>query len=415
MSVRPMRVCIVAENASVRLGGEAILPYHYFRLLRARGVDAWLVVHERSRGDLEELFPENRERLIFVADKLLQKAFFRAGKLLPRRVAEATFGLANQMLTQHAQRGAIRAIHVQGLVVHQPIPVSPRFPSLLWGLGAPVVIGPLNGAMDYPKAFRGAESWASRVAIAAGRSLSDAVNTLLPGKRRAAAVLVANARTREVLPSGLRGRVIELPENGVDLTQWSDRASSERVAARSFVFIGRLVDWKAVDVVIEALQSVEGATLKVIGDGPMLNPWGELAETCHVAGRVHFTGWLSQEECAVQLARSCALVLPSVYECGGAVVLEAMASGKPVIATAWGGPMDYLDASCGMLVEPSSREALVAGFAAAMRRLADEPETARTMGEAGRARVMECFDWEKKVDAVMKIYESVLAAETTAI
>jgi hypothetical protein len=53
-----MRICIVADNASARFGGEAILPLHYFRQLRQRGIEVWLVAHDRVRAELETLLPE---------------------------------------------------------------------------------------------------------------------------------------------------------------------------------------------------------------------------------------------------------------------------------------------------------------------------------------------------------------------
>jgi len=101
-------------------------------------------------------------------------------------------------------------------------------------------------------------------------------------------------------------------------------------------------------------------------------------------------------------------VLPSIYECGGAVVLEAMAMGKPVIATRWGGPADYLNSSCGILVEPESHTGLVAGFAEAMQKLIDSPELAGSMGDAGRDRALREFDWQRKIDQVIGIYRALL-------
>jgi glycosyltransferase involved in cell wall biosynthesis len=401
------RVLLVAENASTRFGGEAILPYHYFRLLKARGIDAHLIVHARTRDELLTHFPGDAS-LHFVEDQLLQKLFFRLGNLLPHRLSEATFGLANQLLTQSAQRRLVRRLTTANCVVHQPIPVSPRFPSLLYDLGAPVAIGPLNGGMEYPVAFRGAESGLSRVLIAIGRSFTDVVNAIFPGKRRAAVVLVANRRTREALPSHLRGRVIELPENAVDTTRWKALGDVAEENPNRFVFIGRLVDWKALDIVLEALQVVPDATLDVIGDGPMLATWRDLAGQLGLAQRVRFHGWRTQAECSKFLAGCAALVLPSIYECGGAVVLEAMAMSRPVIATAWGGPLDYLDASCGILVEPSSRAALVAGFSQAVRQLMESPELRRSMGAAGRSRLLSDFDWNRKIDRMLQIYESIL-------
>ena len=403
------RVLIVAENASVRFGGEAILPFHYFRLLRARGLDAHLIVHERVREELLELFPEAGSRIHFVADQFLQKLFFALGGKLPRRLDEATFGLANQMLTQRAQRAVVRRWIEPGTVVHQPIPVSPRFPSLLYGLGAPVVIGPLNGGMEYPPGFSAPEGLLSRAALALGRRLTDLGNAFFPGKRQAAVVLVANERTRAALPGKLRGRVKLLPENGVDLSQWEPPAAPAEALAARFLFIGRLVDWKALDLVLEALVQIPAATLEIIGDGPMRAAWEALASTLGLADRVTFLGWQTQPACAARLAGATALVLSSIYECGGAVVLEAMAAARPVIATAWGGPADYLDATCGVLIPPTSRETLIAGFTQAMQQLAADPALVECLGHAGRQRVAAYFDWDRKVESMLAIYDEALA------
>jgi glycosyltransferase involved in cell wall biosynthesis len=397
------RILIVAENASTRLGGEAILPCHYFRLLRARGLDAHLIVHERVRAELEQHFPHDLDHLHFVSDQTLQKLFYKAGRALPRRIDEATLGLANQLLTQRAQRAVVRHLLVPGTVLHQPIPVSPRFPSVMAGLGAPLVVGPLNGGMEYPATFGGAESVLTRALIALGRSFTDAMNAVFSGKRNAALVRVANARTCAALPSKLKGRIVELVENGVDLTQWS---ASSAAGTDRFVFIGRLVDWKTLDVALEALAQIPGAKLDVIGDGPMRAPWE--ARAAELGAQADFHGWKSQAECASMLAGSTALLLPSVYECGGAVVLEAMAAAVPVIATAWGGPLDYLDPTCGFLVAPDSREQLVAGFSVAMATLAANAELRARMGAAGRARVVAHFSWEHKVDLMLGLYASVL-------
>ena len=417
MSDHPIRVLIAAENASLRFGGEAILPYHYFRLLRQRGIDAHLIVHARTRPELTALFAHELDHLHFVEDTPVQKRLFLLGRLLPRRMDEATLGLATQMITQWRQRAVLRGLVTAGCVVHQPIPVSPRFPSLLYNLGAPVVIGPLNGGMEYPPAFRTKEPLASRCVVALGRSLSDLAHAIFPGKRKAALVLVANARTKEALPGGLRGRVFEVPENAVDADVWqmpegSPQISSSQLGESRFLFVGRLVDWKALDVVVQALRYVPEAALEVVGDGPMLEPWRELAVRIGVQDRVHFLGWLSQKECAERLHHCCALVLPSLYECGGAVVLEAMAMARPVIATAWGGPAEYLDESCGVLIPPHSQAALVDGFAKAMSRMQSSPELCRRLGDAGRERLLRNFCWSDRIDQMLELYQMSIAACT---
>ena len=185
---------------------------------------------------------------------------------------------------------------------------------------------------------------------------------------------MANRRTRNALPLGIGGRVIELVENGVDFAIWR-RGSVERQRndLTEFIFVGRLIDWKALDIILEAMRRLKGqlpVSLEIIGDGPMRESWQALASQMGLSSVVRFSGWLSQEACAARLRQADVFVLPSLFECGGAVVLEAMAMGLPVIATAWGGPVDYLDSSCGILVNPDSRESLIAGFSSAMTRLA---------------------------------------------
>jgi glycosyltransferase involved in cell wall biosynthesis len=411
-----MRICIVAEHASYRFGGEAILPAHYFARLRARGEEAWLVVHARTRDELEAAFPSDRNRLRFIEDAWFHRLLFRIGRILPRRIGESTIGLLSILITQYlARRIVLELRDSEGLdVVHQPIPVSPRFPSLMFGLKLPVIIGPMNGGMEYPPAFRHLESILSRISIPVGRRLSDLVNSILPGKKLAKVLIVANRRTRLALPRGFKGEVVELPENGVDLSIW---LAPENLRGRTplapkrpcFVFVGRLIDLKCVDVVLEALRQVPEAHLEVIGDGSMRKPWEHLAGELGVSSRVVFSGWLTQAECASRMQSAIALLLPSVCECGGAVVLEAMAAGVAVIATKWGGPVDYVDSDTGILIEPKSRVALVEGFAAAMRQITASPDLARTMGLSGRKKVERYFNWEQKIDSIMHIYRVAIA------
>lgn len=405
-----MRICIVADNASARFGGEAVLPLHYFRQLRQRGVEAWLVVHDRCRAELELLLPEEQERMRFVPDTVFHRALFRLSGWLPRRIAESTVGLLMLMYTQWTQRRVVRQlIREHGMdVLHQPAPVAPSYPSMFFGLGPPLIIGPMNGGMDYPPAFRSAESLASRIFVALARSFTSVTNRLLPGKRNAAVLLVANQRTAAALPTGCRGRVVELVENGVDLATWDAGSLSTPKDPSRFVFMGRLVDWKALPIVFEAMMHVSAATLDVIGHGAIREPWEDESRRRGLADRVRFLGWRSQEECAEALGNATALVLPSLYECGGAVVLEAMAMARPVIATDWGGPADYLDAETGFLIAPQSREVLVAGFAESMQRLIDDETLAARMGAAARRKVLAQFTWQSKIDRILEIYKSVL-------
>jgi glycosyltransferase involved in cell wall biosynthesis len=267
----------------------------------------------------------------------------------------------------------------------------------------------MNGGMEYPPAFRGQEGRLSRFAVVLGRGLASFLNLLFPGKRRARLLLVANDRTREALPHGIGSCVIDLVENGVDFAVWR-RREVRKAPSRSIklISVGRLLDLKAIDIVFDAIKRLgtdDRLSFEIIGDGPMRPVWEKLSQDMGLEAIVKFCGWMNQEECARHLDAADVLVFPSLHECGGAAVLEAMAMGLPVIATAWGGPLDYLDDSCGILVPPDSREGLVAGFGRAIVVLADSPELRHRLGEAGYRKARQHFDWEKKIDRILELYD----------
>lgn len=417
-----LKILIAAEHASARFGGEAALPLHYFRVMRSRGLPVWLVTHARTRDELTALYPGD-DRIFYIEDTALHRVMWQIGKRLPAQIAYFTVGFVSRLSTQLSQRRVVRRLVREcGItVIHQPMPVSPREPSMLFGFGVPVVIGPMNGGMDYPPAFRRNRGGLERFLLHLGRTSSAALNGLMPGKRRAATLLVANQRTREALPAGVCENVVELVENGVDMTLWQAPASTPDVtlgpasdAAATFVFMGRLVDWKAVDLLLHAFSLARtGAHMRlwILGDGPeraaleaLATQLGTGPAAADDVGGVHFAGWLAQSACAERIRQADCLVLPSLLECGGAVVLEAMSMAKPVIATAWGGPLDYLDPSCGVLVPPESRTSIVERFAEAMVEMAHSGAKRQQMGACGLAKVRSQYDWELKVDRIMSIY-----------
>jgi glycosyltransferase involved in cell wall biosynthesis len=418
-----LRVLIVAEHASAKFGGEAALPLHYYRILRQREIPTWLVVHERTRTELQALFPEDKN-ITYIPDTTWHRLLYQLGKRLPSRLSYFTVGFIMRIMTQLAQRRIIHHIVKEENVniIHQPIPVSPKEPSMIFGMGVPVIIGPMNGGMDYPPAFKKMQNPIENLTLVLGRKFSSLMNKLIPGKRQAALLIVANERTRQALPQGVCKQVIELVENGVDLSVWKPSISNSTKTQSSitrYIFVGRLVNWKAVDLLLQAFKyasSQASISLTIIGDGVERSNLEQkaqeldiLATDAHQSGKVFFLGWLSQEECSEKLQQFDVLVLPSLMECGGAVVLEAMAKGLPVIATNWGGPADYLDPSCGILVEPLSREIFMENLANAMLKLARSHQDRQAMGKAGQAKVQQFFDWEVKVDQMLQVYQQVVA------
>jgi glycosyltransferase involved in cell wall biosynthesis len=410
---RDLKVLIVAQNASSRLGGEAFLPLKYFQLLKQRGYPARLIAHSRNRANLQETLAPYLADVHFIEDSVWHRGIVKAGRVFPRPLRSAVFGFLLNMVNEAYQGRLIRQLAGEGKVdlIHQPIPVSPKQPSALYGFGVPVIIGPMNGGMTYPPGYEDHESAIARRFVAFARQAAVLANRIIPGKRRAAALIVSNDRTRRALPLRNHPNVIDLVENGVDLSVWQqpmERATRRRDAPFRLVFMGRLVDWKAVDITLEAVRLARGqgvdATLDLLGDGAERPALEARAAALGLGTAVRFLGFRPQAECATILAGSDALILNSLYECGGAVVLEAMGLGLPVIASDWGGPADYIDPSCGVLVSPAPRADFANRLAAQIVRLSQDPELCQAMGQAGIAKIRDQFDWEKKMDRMLEIY-----------
>jgi glycosyltransferase involved in cell wall biosynthesis len=421
-----IRVLIVTENASFKFGGEAILPAHYFQGLRRRGIECWLITHTRTRPELEAAFPDDQSRISYLADTWLQKLLFRLSKPFSDRLTYFTFEWAIRILTQRRARNLAKELVRKHAIniVHQPNPVSPKEPTLLRNLGAPLIVGPMNGGMVYPRAFRHYDSLPVRMFERAATFLFPLTDLFLPGKREARLLLVANARTRAALPR-TNGNVLTVVENGVDLELWEPKPYPDDAHAHepvtparpiAFLFAGRLVTMKGVDLLIEAVAlACEKIDLRldIVGDGRLRQQLQARVEELKCSAVIKFLGWLSQPDLARRMAASDVFVFPSLRDCGGAVVLEAMASGLPTIAVNWGGPADYLDPTTGILLDPVPREQLVRNLADAMLELAANPQRRRALGQAARQKVETEYAWHQKIDHMIGIYQSVLAAPST--
>jgi hypothetical protein len=413
-ALRP-RVLIVAEHASARFGGEPVLPLHYFRVLRARGIPAWMIVHERTREELRELFPADLERIRFVPDSALHRVLWGIGRRLPARLRMVTCGVALRALTQlAARRLARRLVREEAIdVVHQPIPVSPREPSFLHGLGAPVVIGPMNGGMEYPEAFRSFEGRATRTAVGIARLASGLANRIAPGKRRAHALIVANERTRRALPGGVRGRVVELSENGVDLSLWSRGAPAE-APVRTFVFLGRLVDLKASTCCSKPSRGSRGACRCASRSSAK----ARCAAPGRSSPRASASPSASRSWAGSRRARrrsGCAR--PTVSSCRAST-----SAAEPWCSRRWraasrswrrpgAGPPNTWPGTAASSWSP--RPAKRSSRASRPRSSAWRPlaRSAGVWGRTGGGRAVEAYDWERKVDRMLEIYSEAVAAQ----
>lgn len=217
MRHRNPNILIVCEHASDVFGGEAALPLHYFILLSNRFDNVFLLTHERVRSRLEAIPEIRTKNIYYMPDTCFHIFLHRIFAKLPDRIALVTVGAVMYFLTQFYQRAMAKKIILEKAIdiVHEPTPVSPKQPSVMFGLGVPVIIGPMNGGMDFPPAFSCLASNLEKLVYGLVRFSSNVFNILIPGKLFASMLLVANDRTRKALPALKLGSVVELVENGV--------------------------------------------------------------------------------------------------------------------------------------------------------------------------------------------------------
>jgi len=197
----------------------------------------------------------------------------------------------------------------------------------------------------------------ARLVIAASNDLADRARAL-------------GAREVRVIPSG-----VELPE----------RVGAEAEPAE-VLYAGRLSAEKGV---LELLDAAKGLNLVVAGDGPLRD-------------RIPFArGFVPHDELQQLYARAAVIACPSRREGFGVACLEAMAHGRPVVATRVGGLLDLVvDGETGIVVPPRDPAAL----RSALERLLAAPDLRRKLGSAGRDRARTHFSWERVTDATLTAY-----------
>lgn len=175
--------------------------------------------------------------------------------------------------------------------------------------------------------------------------------------------------------------------------------------------VGRLVPWKHVDGLIEALTQVEDAGLVIVGDGPERASLESLAQRLNLDGGVFFAGYRSKSDTFALMAGCDLFVLNSTYEGLPHVVLEAMSVGLPVIATAVGGTPEVVrHGETGLLIQ-SNLESLVE----AIQRLRSDPALRRRMGQEGREMVHQRFSHAAMVEQTCTVLRSVCSDQRNSL
>jgi rhamnosyl/mannosyltransferase len=210
--------------------------------------------------------------------------------------------------------------------------------------------------------------------------------------------LAAHRGKVDVLPYGISPRL------GGRLSPYSgDRPVRRDGEPLRLLFVGRLVYYKGIGVLLKALSLVLKANLRIVGDGADRNRLEALSVQLGVSTRVEFAGSIPDEDLIKAFADADVFVLPSVSraEAFGLAMVEAMANGLPAISTTLGTGTDWvnLDEVSGFVVRPGDAKAL----AGAIERLTDRELRAR-LGAGAFERAQKMFSFDRHVDALEAAY-----------
>jgi glycogen synthase len=228
------------------------------------------------------------------------------------------------------------------------------------------------------------------------------------GEHSAEAVLVITPRLRRLLLSdGVDENRIHVIPPGVNSSLFEGPFEDPfaGIGRPRVLFAGRLAPQKGVSTLVAAagLLKHPSAQVLLVGDGPERKALEKEAKRIRVGDRFHFVGFVAHERLPAAMAHADLLVLPSIYEELGTVLLEAMQAALPIVASNIGGIPDVIeDGVNGLLVSPGEPEAL----ARAIDRLLADRDLARRLSEGAQERAKD-YDWEVLAERVLRVYQGV--------
>lgn len=325
-------------------------------------------------------------RILAPADGPVGPGVIGLGRTAPipfnRSVARITFGPR----VRNRVRVALRRAQPEVVHIHEPF--SPSASMLALAAARVPVVATFHASVD-SRVYRLAGPYLRRLGrrivlkIAVSRAARDTVEAVLgPGVR--------------VIPNGLDVRVYA----GVEPVD---------PEAKTVLFFGRLEERKGPQVLVEAIPAVleahPDATFVIAGDGPLRSKL-EGAISAEHRDSVSFIGAFTDAARAMLLASCSIACLPAIGgESFGIVLLEAMAAGRPVVASAIPGYAAVMEHERqGLLCSPGNPAAL----AAALVRVLDAPDETVRMGGAGRTHAA-AFDWSVLADEIEDVYREALA------
>jgi glycosyltransferase involved in cell wall biosynthesis len=277
--------------------------------------------------------------------------------VLPKRMLYAAVAPAVARAERRAFQTVLAEQRPQFVHAHALYPTAAAARRVVAGTNLPLIVT-IHGSDLYTNISF--EKWRAEL-----RAVVDATHTIVcvseQLSRDAQAQIGAERSRTVIIPDAYNDSVFRYVERPV-------RAGPKRLIA-----VGRLVDVKGHDVLVDALaalvQGGEDVVLTIVGGGPLERELDRRIDSLGLTDRVRMVGAVTGERLHAELVSSDLFVMPSRKEGFGVSLVEGLATGLPAVATRSGGPESIVGPEDGVLVNPNDTESLASGIASALRQL----------------------------------------------
>lgn len=396
-AVVPPRVLVVTSTfPRWRADSEPAFVFNLCRYLRGRGMDIDVLAPHAAgaaRHEVMEGLNVFRYRYFFTR---LQSLAYSGGILARLARNPLNYLLVPWFLLAQAVAviRRIRSVEYDVIHAHWLIPQGLICALARGTLGerAPALVCTSHGgdlyALEYPL-FRALKKWAA--------ARSDCL------------CVVSNAMKIRALTLGVDSARIRVMPMGVDLRHTFRPVEGVARVRRRLIFVGRLVEKKGLDTLLEALSRLADEypdiELLIAGDGPLRVPLERKALALGLSGKAVFLGSVASDRLPDLYSSADIAVVPSVIAASGdqeglgLVIIEAMGCGCAVVASALDAIGDVVDAETGLFARPGDP----ADLAEKIRRLLEDPGYCRRLSERAREKVLSRFDWEITGEAYARL------------
>ncbi|WP_333840232.1 glycosyltransferase family 4 protein [Pelomicrobium sp.] len=410
---RPLRILLSAYACEPGKGSEPGIGWRWALNLARRGHDVWVLTRANNREAIEAARPQEQApslRFVYYDLPSWARRWKRGGRGVRLYYVLWQWGAYRLARRLHREARFHIAHHITFGVF--------RHPSFMAFLDIPFVFGPVGGGEQAPRPLRRTFPLRGYLLDLARNAANWAVRfdpLMAATYRRAAITLCKTRETLRRIPARYQDKCLVHVEVGIDIPQpgWAERRRRAHEGLR-VLYVGRMLYWKGVHLGLRAFarfrESHPDTRFTLIGSGCDEAWLRHQAEELGLAQAVHWVPWLEHSAVMRAYHRHDVFLFPSLHDSSGNAVLEALAHGLPVVCLNLGGPAVLVDASCGFRIEPGPAEDVVAGLAAALAALADNPVLSEAMSRAAVERARRQFSWSRQTARMERLY-SALAAE----